>query len=548
MSVFSNQSIYQFIGNADSGLVNTGIATSTQTGQFTVLVDEANNVVSTTLASSTAKVRLATRRTDGTYRFSPWFTYSDIIPSSKQYLAYARPQEQVSYVGANAAGTIAGLGTVTAGNTYELNVTLLHSMADTNNTPLIRLIPYMAVSGDTQQSVATGLMNAGLRIFNTRGGVAENCITLDRFASGATNTGAALATANLFKFTNGSKTVTAYLKDTAADVAMTASTTSVTAAGFITVPSSNGRTFTFTAITSVGHAIYLGSQSIYVASAGNADANCAAIVAAINAATTGIGSICVASGSTSVTITMNKDVVVLPPVVLSDPAGTVGIVAVTTSVGEAKSVKYVYDATTSAAATFNLDIPWQGATGYCTTATIDSAAKFTYLCGTYTIGTTPLWGIKLTGKALSFNAITGKFQKVRFSVTPVGWANAPINPYTGTQFTTLLGFDAVVTYGDAQTALEGSGNYEQVAEMEILTQFQNKGNQNLQAYPPTQYIQTASTTTTYGILSWVVKNTINDTPGVQPYTYTTYNVAMNSTLFDSAEDGHDIAEALVISI
>jgi hypothetical protein len=358
------------------------------------ILDKDNKSINSGTLTATQVIRFVQRVGDE-LMYSPSFKVGD---ATCKLSGYTAPAEQVSFIGYNGS---AGSLDVIDNTNFVVNVHLIDA---TRGNIYQKFGAYKSVTSATQVQIATGLVNSLIRQFK------NEPVQYIRFSRTSNGSVAALTgSATVAKLTKGSTTVKVYIKATAATVALTASTSSVAINDVINIPSIGGRTFTFTAITSVGHSVHIGSQSIYVASAGNAAANCAAIVAAINADTTGIGSVCVASGSTSVTITYNKDYYALPPMVFSDPAGTPTTVAVTIATGDAVPIKYIASAATTTAATFELDVPYQGETGYAYTGT--TAATHV---GTSTTNT--LWGIKLSGQAIPFQLNKYPYQKASFSV------------------------------------------------------------------------------------------------------------------------------------
>ena len=392
------------------------------------LLDENNKAMNGQTLTANMKVKFV-QRSGTNLIYTPTFLVKD---ATCKLVGYTAAAEQVSFVGYNGSS---GSLDVIDNNNYVVNVQMQDFVTGRNYD---NFGAYKSVSsGATQVQIATGLFSSFLRTF-----AAAPFIKFDRTSNGTV--AAFTGSATILGFTKGSTTVATYIKATAATVALTASTNTVAAADVCNIPSVGGRTFTFTAITSVGHSIHIGGQSIYVASAGNADANCAAIVAAINAATTAIGSVCVASGSTSVTITYNKNYYALPPMVISDPAGTPATVAVTIASGDAVPVKYVVAATTSGAATFELDKPYQGETGYAYSST--TAATHAGKVSTIT-----LWGIKMTSISQTLQLNKYNFQKIIFTPRLDGFTS-----------TTVTG-KGVSSIGVA--AAQGVGTSEQIAEL-----------------------------------------------------------------------------------
>lgn len=526
MSVFADQAIFQLIGNVTRGSGVTALA-SLPNGAIAV-VNESNVVETGSLASTaTKKVRIVQKGMDGAIYQSPWFSYDQIV--AKNRTNYTQATEQVSFLGSDGT-TITGLGTVTVGNDYMVRITLGHSAPELNNSPMIKEIAFKA-SDTTQQTLAKGLMTSALNVVNRSMPAPQ--IRTERIATGGTNTQAAFTgTGTILKFTKGSKTVEAYIKAAAGTTALTASTMTAAVGDLLSAPSSAGRSFTFDAValgTGAGrHVIYIGTTAYDVADAGTNANNATAIAAAINAGNQATASVSTAT----VTVVYNKSTVALPPLVLSsDDDSTFANVAVTIASGEATSVKYVAATAVTTGASFNLDLPWQGETGY-----VYQSTTLATTTGKYTIGTTPVWGLKFTGLAQPFSAINGKYQKVSFEISPVTNTYALINQYTGAPYATNAYFDAGIVTAKKQVATEGTGTGEQIAEMEILTQFQNK-DIAIQAFPATKYTQEAVVANGYDIISLTLKEELNTNMiGANAKTFASINIAVKSDLDTNDSD------------
>ena len=153
-----------------------------------------------------------------------------------------------------------------------------------------------------------------------------------------------------------------------------------------------------------------------------------------------------------------------------------------------------YTATAGSTTALTLNWAYQGVT--------NSSAAITSIGGTASIASEN-WALKFTGVAIPWtaaSAITGRYQNVKFNVTPNTNVNTPINPFTGNAYTWQLGFVASVIATDVQAMFDGTGTPAQVGEEEILAQLQNTG-KALQAYPPYPYIQETSQTGTYMVTS-----------------------------------------------
>lgn len=450
---------YLILGKANADFMAAGTyihsAADMTADGYLAIVDEKNYTVSGNKTSG--KYRFAQRVGDKVI-FSPFFDVAKIRGARQVAGTFAT--EQVTFAGYNGSE-----GTLGAANSsdYIIAAFIDNVRTNFNNSPTVAHWSMKSSSAATDSEVAEGLLESFLA---WRERAPEKIIKCERVASGATNTGAAFDTATIAKFTKGSTSVAVYTKAAAGDATITASVDTKTANTIVTVPSTNGRVFTFSA-SALGagagsHVIYIGNTSYVVADAGTDAQNAAAIVTAINAGTQARAS----AADAVVTITYGEHLVnYLPPMVLSSADdATFAVVAVTTTVGNATSIKYIVPTATSAAATFDLDHPWQGETGYVYSATIDSAAKFTYLTADYTIGATPVWGLKFTGEPYEINAEKYNYDKVTFKLGLQG----------------DFGSTALVTYSTAAT--RGNGTYGQIAVLERQAQM-NDGYVHVQDYP-----------------------------------------------------------------
>ncbi len=472
---------YLYVANVTTGISNGGTidVTTLPAGAVVVGKVSSGNLVAVESAALSANetYQIINKLSDGTVLRSPMFKGSDVI--SKSYLAYAAPQEQVSYLGYNDS-SITGLGTITAGTNYIIGLWLNHTKGLYDLKGEVKHISAYA-TGTTQATVAKLLMESHLKNFSP---VREQnpSILCDRIAL-TTSVTAITGSATIYKLTKGLKTVYTYTKTAAGDATLTASTASVNINDVINVPSYNGRTFTFTASalgTGAGrHVIYIGSTSYSVVDAGTDAQNATAIAAAINAGTLATA----VANTASVTITYNENTRALPPMVLSSADdSTFALVAVTIASGDAVPVKYKAAATTSSAATFELDEPWQGETGYVYEGTTAATN-----IGVATL-TSDTWGLKFTGVKQPFNPQVDENVKVNFDVLT----------------------DSFGEYGVEYKAVAptpGNGTYAQVAELEMYAQGNEQWARN-SIYPTRDLRMEANSTYTYNIGTIVVKPSV----------------------------------------
>lgn len=445
MLISEKNSTYLYVGNVTNGYSdNDSVAFDTMPSGSLALIKADSRVAEEGALVSGQAYQIVAKTTNGELKVSPVFKSTDII--NKSLKSYVASQEQVSFIGYNGTA-IDGFGTLVAGNYYSLGFVLKHTTNMLNNTPEIKHVPYYAAVA-TQSVAAKVMQESFISMFRRTGG-----IKCDRVAL-TTSVAAITGSATIYKLTNGSKTVSTYTKATAGNTTLTASTASVTAADSIHIASYNARTFTFSAValgTGAGrHLIWIGTTVYNVADAGTDAQNAAAIAAAINAGTQATASV----DTAVVTVTYNDGQYYLPPMVLSSvDDSTYAAVAVTAASGDTIPVKYKAAATTSNADTFELDVAWQGPTGYLYEGT---GATTTSSIGIATL-TSDTWGLKFSGQPITkYNPKLDNWTKIEFDI------------FSDTFY--ALGRQE---YKSVKASL-GSGNYQQIQELENYTQGNDK--------------------------------------------------------------------------
>ena len=499
-SIFENSASYLAVANTAIGSYTT-VATM-PAGSFAI-VNDAGTVQTGSIVASTATYRVAMKTALGKVIYSPYFQGTKI--SYKEYTAYDRHVEQTSYLGYNGS---TGAMDASAGQTFTLRIFLEWTKSVLNNSALILDVPVYTTDA-TQKTLTDGLFDGVVALMARQ---PYNFIRVNRVTDLASMS--AFATANMAYVTKGSQTVSVYTKDTAATVAVTASTTSATAGYAVNIPSVNGTKFTFTA-TADTHAIYIGTKSLYVADAGTNAQNATAIAAAINSSTNDINTVCYASvtSSTTVNIFYRDNFVGLPPVVFSAVDSSPATVAVTIATGNDVPTTYFVSAITSAAATFLLDKAWTGETGY---VYIGTTLK-THM------GTAAATGISNYGL---------KFTSVR----PSNWTSQTDVPYVGAfslKFNNLAysvtSTTASVT--DSVAPYDGSGTFRQIANQEAYSQFLNKQSM-IQGYPSNAPTIQAIDGQNYDIVDITCYNDNMTVPtlGITPKSVFNVRIAINNML------------------
>jgi len=171
---------YYYVANVANGIADEASYEGMAAGSMAVVRCTDNlNEESALSGTPTVRVRIVQKKADGTYVFSPKFTYADIVAKSK--LAYVAPAEQISYWGYNASTNLVGFGTITTGATYTLHFVLNHTRNMYNNAPQIKTVPYKATS-TSQSLMAAGLLQSFLRQFDRE---PNRTIKAERINSGA---------------------------------------------------------------------------------------------------------------------------------------------------------------------------------------------------------------------------------------------------------------------------------------------------------------------------------------------------------------------------
>ena len=474
---------YLYVCNVAGAVDNTDFDLMPN-GSAQIVFSDTNKTEVGTKITAASNYRIVQRKVDGTFVFSPYFNLT--TAGTVRVNTHVAPVEQTSFWGYDGTSNTTGFPTIVTGNTYSLHFVLNHTRNTYNNAPQIKTVPYKAQS-TSQADLALGLQQQFIRTFSDTREFYPS-IRCNRTADG---TVAALGASTLLKVTKGSTTVLGYIKTATATTTLTATATSVTAGTVLSFPGSNGKTFTFTAAaagsSAGGHAIYIGTHSVWVGSVTNTStANGILIAAAINNAANTINTVATATEDTGVvTITYRDNYTNVAPMVTTcaTDTGTVSTIAVTVATGDATSVKYKVSATANTTS-FDLDVPWQGETAY-----IYGGTALTTNCGLATV--TGYWGLKFTGIRQPFNPIEDSTvnQKVYFDVT-------------SEDFGTLSEYKAIKMN-------PGIGTYEQVSYQEVYSQFLDKDTITSKR-PRTKYRLESKEGTPYTLYNFTITNpTIN---------------------------------------
>ena len=505
--MFEGNASYLYVANVASGVADAGDVKLIANGSVAFCKEDGTIEKG---ANTTEKLRLAKKLADGTMIYSPELnmaTRKNVVGKS-----FVAPERQISYLGFN--GTSGALD-ATANELFVMHLEWMNSQFTINNTPIRFSAPYQTTAA-SQKELAFGLVSAINPVIQRQ---PFKFVAVEVVGDGTV--AAITGNSTITKVTKGVKGVGSYIKTGDATATFTASTSSVTDATVLNIPSSGGRTFSYTQTllgSGAGSACtYIGETAYLIADAGTAVQNATAMVAAINAGTQATASN-VAGTSAVVTIVYNTDFYSLPPLAMEtvDDATWTNVV-VTTLTGDAIPVKYSISGTTSAAATFVLSEAYAGETGYVFDGT--TAAGMTG------IATVTNYGLKFSGKDNSkFNPVNDTWEPVRFKILSGDFVTA------------------TVTY--TTNATPGTGYAKQLANLESYAQFLNKSGV-IGAYPEIKRTQEVDLTKDYDIISFEFADQtyVSPTTGLGPIHTFRIQVAVEVSLA-----GDDIDTVLAVTV
>jgi hypothetical protein len=279
-----------------------------------------------------------------------WIQRRGVSRITKQ--AFVAPVKEVSFVGYNGTSGSLNLPTITQNS----DGTILAVMAEESAPDRIR----------EQETYTSDPYAASTSAYD----VISNIVTKINTAISKTHTAFVVSngsqadftgTATGLLFTKGSRTVSFVIQD--ATSGWVASTGSVTAADVIGVAHSNMKSVTFTC-TANATKVSIGGTIYVVADAGTNAQNAAAVAAAINAGTLATATV---SGTADVTVVLKPEVYGAKILAFDDNGAgsyTTLTLTVNATTGETVGTIHKAAATVSAAASFELDRPYRGETGY----------------------------------------------------------------------------------------------------------------------------------------------------------------------------------------
>jgi len=481
MTITDNKNITNLLlSNGTGNIVASGSVHDLVEGEVAFVLDGVCVAYNSFTAGAGTRFQYAVYE-GGRLWLSDMINYDDI--TSKTGSVNVHAVQKTSYIGYN--GTTGEIDAA-ASTDYVLNVLMkfpgeVHAKQDYIKQGVYR----SATSGYTEETVATGLLASLLKNFS------REKINYIKFERVAANTSQAVLTgsATMYKLTKDSTTVNTYIPAPAAlATGLTASTASVTDGTIFQAPATGTKTFSFTALIlgtgAGGHKVYIGNTVYLVADAGSAADNATAIETAINAGTQATA----IANAALVTITLNNEVSA-NITVLSTATNTTctwANVAVTPGTGDIIPVSYLINGTTSGAATFELDHPWQGETCYFYETTTPTTG-----CGILTAS--GAWGIKGTGRV---NPI---FRPGVENYSVLNWEfilhNSDDWGATTTETTTV-------------NPVQGVGNYKQIAELEYQCSGNLGKHTKAGAIPQEELIANYDSSLGYDIATIVWRKTI----------------------------------------
>ena len=173
--ITEKNSSYLFIGNVTKG-ANTNVK-NLPNGAVAVIDAATGNILTSAISDSTKAIKIAMRTSKGALITFSVFTLGDVVSKSAVESASLDTQ-QVSFLGATAVDNVTGMGTITAGKTYTVNV-VMHNLGLINTTPEVKFGAYKALTTDAFDFV-TGLKDSFDRQLNNP----YPMITVDRVSNG----------------------------------------------------------------------------------------------------------------------------------------------------------------------------------------------------------------------------------------------------------------------------------------------------------------------------------------------------------------------------
>lgn len=469
MEIFHEGSAsYLYVGNVANGVSDGDPIDDIAAGSVAFCTEENKAEL---VANTTDVLRLAQKLADGTIIYSPYFDMSKI--KNKIGTSWADGTDQTTFVGYNGSS---GALDATADKYFSIDTEWLNTQPDWNNTPFRFEADHHTVAA-SQSELAFGLVKSGNALMSR-----QPFRFIKYEAVGDGTVAAITGTSTITKVTNDSVSVGSYIKTADATATFDASTSTVTDATILNIPSGNGRSFSYTQTllgSSAGSAAtYIGETAYLIADQGTAAQNATAMAAAINAGTQATASVATAT----ITITYNDGHYYLPPLAMETADDSTWTnVAVTILTGDDEETKHKISGTTAAAATFTLDQAYLGPTGYIfdgTTAATQSG-----------IATVTNYGVKMTGQDnSSFDPVNDNYSKTRFKIFIA---------------------DTFVTATETTTeAIDDTNETKSIAQQEVYSQFLDK-DPVISDYPRTKYRSEVDLTGIYDICSFNVEEVNN---------------------------------------
>lgn len=449
----------------------------------TAVITDTSNAVLAVMPLTNTKFKIAYKAPNNDIIWSAPIVGSNVTVSSAKY---APEKEQVTFVGYTGTGT---------DNVPSSSSTSYHIMLRrTENSKLRRGVgfdnditaQYTTDGSATAQEWATNMVKTLIKTAEQY--VMENSeewpgyVRMEATSNGSVAAFTSGSTTDSMFFTKGSTTVSAFNSTTWA-----AGTVTVAAGDVIQIPTSGAKVFTFVALVSIIHDIWIGTDFYSVAdSTVSAAQNAIDIVAAINAGGQGRYSAYVTSagGSATVAIVFHPCFSALVPVVFNQTANAT--IAVTIVAGQdSVPVKYVVKDSVTAGASFELTYPYQGETGY--------AYEGTGATNTGISTTNTLWGIKFAGIRNGYDVERFRdFYKNQFEVRVM---RGPVP-------------DSVTITKSIKPSL-GRGNAPEVMHSEYISYGNFGRNKMVTDMPPRRRPQTATDCGRYSLVQLRVKNVVN---------------------------------------
>lgn len=213
--ITENSSTYLFVSNVSWGSASN--IKDLPNGSVAVVDAATGDLITSAISDQSKLIKIVKKTSSGKLVSSPVFSLSQVSMKGKN-TDNALDTQQISYLGATSDSAVTGMGTLTEGTTYTVNMILKNTIGFINTTPEIKFGAYKMMPGDGEFEFVTGLKDSFERQIN----YPTPIVKIERVGNGTrTAISAGTGDATSIKVVNGSKEVE-FVK--AADAAATIET------------------------------------------------------------------------------------------------------------------------------------------------------------------------------------------------------------------------------------------------------------------------------------------------------------------------------------